>query len=111
MDTDYFGHRWPAEAPPLAGSDVYVRLQCTAPRCLHTAPRAPHCRWDRGAALPHQLRAKQDLLGRFKSELPSLLTIDPSIRNSPALPLAPCQITCGLMRLRVWRAFDACEGL
>ena len=21
------------------------------------------------------------------------------------------QITCGLMRLRVWRAFDACEGL
>jgi len=33
------------------------------------------------------------------------------VRNSPSLSLAPWQITCGLMRLRVWRAFDACEGL
>jgi hypothetical protein len=53
---------------------------------------------------------KQDLLDRFKSELPSLLTIDPSLCNSHSLPLAPCQIVCGLMRLRVWRALTRVRG-
>jgi hypothetical protein len=40
----------------------------------------------------------QDLLDRFKSELPSLLPIDPSLRNCP---LAPCPLPD-----HVWGAAD-----
>jgi hypothetical protein len=53
---------------------------------------------------------QQDLLDRFKSELPSLLTIDPSLNKSPSLPLAPCLIACRFMRLRVWRALTRVKG-
>jgi hypothetical protein len=103
-----FGHRWAAEAPRPAGSVVCVGLRCTVARCLHCTPRstpqvgrtedvlAINCSSPSSASPTHKTSSTASNL--------SSPPCSPLIHRSATvpLPLAPCQITCGVLRIRVF---------